>query len=162
MKTNLVYFLNALYYRSWKNWSESVIYWSKRVPRPFKMTYKKKKNMVLTIREIKDYRHGRIIGLYEQYFRDLWGFFILPYNFGLFVALQSIIPSTFLPYILAFICIIISYRPIEKYVFSHNRYVKYFKEFEKKDEAWHWKWKIIARLFTFITYLVFIAGVLGV
>ena len=37
--------------------------------------------------------------------------------------------------------ICISYIPAYKAVFSDDRYLQYFKQFEKEDEAWHKKWK---------------------
>ena len=43
--------------------------------------------------------------------------------------------------------IILGYIPAYKAVFTNDRYLKYFKKFEKKDEAWHKKWKRRTTLF---------------
>ena len=37
--------------------------------------------------------------------------------------------------------------PAYNAVFVKDRYLKYFKKFEKKDERWHEKWKWITFLF---------------
>lgn len=37
--------------------------------------------------------------------------------------------------------ICVSYIPAYKAVFSDDRYLQYFKQFEKEDEAWHKTWK---------------------
>ena len=41
----------------------------------------------------------------------------------------------------------IFYIPAYQAVFSKDRYLKYFKQFEKKDKPWHQKWKRITILF---------------
>ncbi len=40
-----------------------------------------------------------------------------------------------------------------KAVFSNDKYLEYFKQFEKKDEHWHkiWKWRTKAFIFGSIT-----------
>lgn len=45
--------------------------------------------------------------------------------------------------VLIFIPIAIGYIPIYKCVFKNDRYLKFFKQFEKKDAKWHKKWKWI-------------------
>ena len=37
--------------------------------------------------------------------------------------------------------------PVNKAVFANDRYLKYFKQFEKEDEQWHRKWKRITLAF---------------
>lgn len=41
----------------------------------------------------------------------------------------------------------VCYIPVYSAVFSKDRYLKYFKQFEKKDEQWHKKWRRITILF---------------
>lgn len=43
--------------------------------------------------------------------------------------------------------IIVGYIPAYKAVFYKDRYLEYFKEFRKKDDSWHKKWKWISRAF---------------
>lgn len=45
------------------------------------------------------------------------------------------------------ISIIAGYIPAYKAVFYKDRYLEYFKEFRKKDERWHKKWKWISGAF---------------
>lgn len=49
-------------------------------------------------------------------------------------------PNGFLMMILIGIPISLGYIPAYRAVFSGDRYLKYFKQFEKEDEAWHKKW----------------------
>lgn len=37
---------------------------------------------------------------------------------------------------------------VNKKVFKKNRYLDYFKRFERKDEQWHRKWKLITLVFS--------------
>ena len=53
----------------------------------------------------------------------------------------------------------ICYIPAYKAVFSNDRYMKYFKKFEKKDEHWHKKWKWITFLFAIGGMVTTIMGV---
>ena len=39
------------------------------------------------------------------------------------------------------ISVILGSIPTDKAVFSNDRYLEYFKKFEKEDEQWHRKWK---------------------
>ena len=41
----------------------------------------------------------------------------------------------------------ISHYKLDKAVFKKKRYLEYFKEFEKKDEKWHKKWKRLTNVF---------------
>lgn len=43
--------------------------------------------------------------------------------------------------------IILCYVPAYRAVFTKDRYIKYFKQFEKEDEQWHRKWKWITMAF---------------
>lgn len=51
------------------------------------------------------------------------------------------------------------YIPAYKAVFTNDRYLKYFKRFEKKDEQWHKKWKRITIAFCIGSVLT---GILGI
>ena len=43
--------------------------------------------------------------------------------------------------------IALGYIPAYRAVFSKDRYLNYFKQFEKEDEQWHKKWKMITWAF---------------
>ncbi len=55
--------------------------------------------------------------------------------------------NTFVILITIAIPIGICYIPAYKAVFSKDKYLQYFKQFEKKDEHWHKKWKRITTAF---------------
>lgn len=65
--------------------------------------------------------------------------------------------------ILGTICLAIpvglGYIPAYKAVYKSNRYVKYLKKFEKKDEIWHKKWKRITIAFCVGAVVIAILGV---
>lgn len=41
----------------------------------------------------------------------------------------------------------LGYIPAYKAVFSHDRYLIFFKQFERKDNKWYRKWKIRSMIF---------------
>ena len=55
----------------------------------------------------------------------------------------------------SFIPIEICYIPAYNAVFAKDRYLKYFKQFEKQDEHWHKRWKRITLLFCIGSVLMF-------
>lgn len=54
--------------------------------------------------------------------------------------------------------IAIGYIPIYKTVFSNDIYLKYYKQFEKKDNYWHKKWKWITTVFCIGGILITVIG----
>lgn len=48
----------------------------------------------------------------------------------------------------AFIPVIVFSIPVHKAVFSKDRYLVYFKQFEKKDRRWHKKWSRITTAYS--------------
>ena len=55
--------------------------------------------------------------------------------------------------------IAICYIPAYKAVFSKDKYLKYFKQFEKKDASWHKKWKWITIAFCVGSVVSTIGGI---
>ena len=53
------------------------------------------------------------------------------------------------------------YIPANKVVFSDDRYLKYFKEFEKMDKSWHRKWVMITWAFCVGGILAFFGGIIA-
>ena len=51
------------------------------------------------------------------------------------------------------------YIPAYKAVFSNDRYLKYFKQFEKEDAKWHKKWKQITWIFCIGSVVFTIGGI---
>lgn len=54
--------------------------------------------------------------------------------------------------------IVICYIPAYKAVFSDDKYLKYFKQFEKEDKQWHKKWKRITIVFCVGALLTLVIG----
>lgn len=53
----------------------------------------------------------------------------------------------------------ICYIPFYKALYTKDRYLKYFKRFEKEDEQWHRKWSRITTLFCVGAILMFVGGI---
>ena len=61
--------------------------------------------------------------------------------------------------ILVAIPVELGYIPAYRAVFANNRYLQYFKQFEKEDEQWHRKWKRITCFFCIGSVVTFFSGV---
>lgn len=64
-----------------------------------------------------------------------------------------------LAWIVLLIPMALGYIPAYMAVFYKDRYLKYYKIFEKKDAKWHKKWKHISNAFCIGGILMFILGV---
>ncbi len=67
--------------------------------------------------------------------------------------------------VLSIVIVTLVYGPLDRMVFRNDRYVKYFKKFEKRDDEWLKKWKRIALLFKiggWISGLIGFFSVLGI
>ena len=55
--------------------------------------------------------------------------------------------------------ILLFYIPAYRAVFSKDRYLEYFKQFEKEDEQWHKKWKWITIVFCVGSVMTTLMGI---
>ena len=53
------------------------------------------------------------------------------------------------------------YMPANEAIFADDRYLEYFKEFEKMDKSWHRKWVIITWAFCVGGILAFFGGIIA-
>ena len=53
------------------------------------------------------------------------------------------------------------YIPAYKAVFTRDRYLIYFKKFEREDNEWHKKWKYITILFLAGSIVMVLLGILA-
>ena len=53
------------------------------------------------------------------------------------------------------------YIPLYKALYANDRYLKYFRKFEKEDERWHKKWSRITTLFCVGAALMFVGGIVA-
>lgn len=72
---------------------------------------------------------------------------------------DNVLGDNFVRMLILAIPIIIGFIPVDKAVFSNDVYLKYFREFEKKDEDWHRKWKWITAAFVILSVITFFGGV---
>ena len=56
----------------------------------------------------------------------------------------------------------LAYIPAYNAVFKKDKYLAYFKQFEKEDEQWHKKWKRKTMLFCFGGTTIFILGIVTI
>ncbi|MFW5560557.1 MAG: hypothetical protein ACOCOB_03670 [Prevotella sp.] len=168
MKTKFEYAMNAIHYTLYKEevWS------NKKIGQiancliavlsyiPFIRKYKKENNNQQE-KELYDLFYGKEKGLSISLAHHLFGAFYSGYPMLLsFIIVGFIIRyckegQDIAIFMASFIPIGICYIPAYNAVFAKDRYLKYFKQFEKQDENWHKRWKRITLLFCIGSVLMF-------
>lgn len=99
---------------------------------------------------------GLIIGLvtFILLISFFFSFLLMPFIFKEGGDLHNIVNL-----ILVAIPVELGYIPAYRAVFANNRYLQYFKQFEKEDEQWHRKWKRITCFFCIGSVVTFFSGV---
>ena len=159
MESNkFAYFLNAVHYFIYLEeiWSNKKI--EKIILSFFSILFSEKYMQKINDRqknkELKDFRYGNKWGLSIGVAHYWFGYFYSCYP-GFFSWLLLGIASRMygdemkgmvVMLIIAF-PISLGYIPAYRAVFSKDRYLKYFKQFEKENEQWHKKWKMITWAF---------------
>ena len=174
MNENFEYFLNAVHYMIYKEqvWSSKKIQKTVNylisiiIKIPFIGKYKKENNEQ-ELKELNKFYYGKKSGLSISVAHHLFGTFYscYPMLFS-FILIGFIIryckeEQDIAILMASFIPIGICYIPAYKAVFAKDRYLKYFKQFEKQDEHWHKRWKRITLLFCIGSVLMFFVS-LGV
>lgn len=161
--SKLEYFLNAIHYCLWLREMKSGSNARKIVnvlfaPIPkylFTKAYKEKyykrlpKEQKKVVSFFNNRENGYYIGranhwfgyLYSSYF-VFFSFLLMPFIFKAGGDMHNITTL-----ILLALPVVLGYIPADKAVFTNDRYLKYFKQFEKEDERWHRKWKRITLVF---------------
>ena len=158
MESNkFAYFLNAVHYFIYLEeiWSNKKI--EKIILSFFSILFSEKYMQKINDRqknkELKDFRYGNKWGLsigvahywfgyfYSGYFMFL-SFVLLGIPDGIFGGVNLIVATAIIALPIA-----LGYIPAYRAVFSKDRYLNYFKQFEKEDEQWHKKWKMITWAF---------------
>ena len=152
------YFLNAVHYFIYLEeiWSNKKI--EKIILSFFSILFSEKYMQKINDRqknkELKDFRYGNKWGLSIGVAHYWFGYFYSCYP-GFFSWLLLGIASRMygdemkgmvVMLIIAF-PISLGYIPAYRAVFSKDHYLKYFKQFEKENEQWHKKWKMITWAF---------------
>lgn len=161
--SKLEYFLNAIHYCLWLNEKKFGNFAGRVVetllaPIPkylFTKVYKEKyykrlpKEQKKVVSFFNNRENGYYIGranhwfgyLYSSYF-VFFSFLLMPFIFKAGGDMHNITTL-----ILLALPVVLGYIPAYKAVFTNDRYLKYFKQFEKEDERWHRKWKRITLVF---------------
>lgn len=163
MKKKFEYFLNAIHYCLWLADVRFDDFMGKIVdvmlsPIPqylFTKKYKKKyeERLGREQKNINRFFYDKETGYHIGWANHWYGFFYSGYPVIIsFIFLGFILRYTDILTPLARVVIIglpigLCYIPAYRAVFSNDRYLMYFKHFEKKDERWHRKWRWITIAF---------------
>ena len=168
------YFLNAVHYCIYLEeiWSTKkfegvilkVLHYLSRLF-AFESFYKRKTDAYNKNSELKEYMYGKnwgqSIGLAHHFFGYFYSGYPVFFSFvlGGFALKLFDSPSNIVKLVLLAIPIGLCYIPAYKAVFTNDRYLKYFKQFEKEDEQWHKKWKRITIAFCVGSVIVTLLGI---
>lgn len=129
-----------------------------------KKKYEKRVEELRKNKEVQEYFYGKESGQAIGIAHHWFGFFYSAYPGFFSWILIGIADRTFgdlneLYFLLIFLFPIgICYIPAYKAVFTDDKYLKYFKQFEKKDNLWHKKWKRITVAFCIGAILIEVIG----
>ena len=174
MNKKIEYFLNAVHYCIYREeiWSMKKVdngvlrimhYLS--VLFSFENFYNKKVDERKRDKALWNYMYGKNVGVSIGLAHHWFGYFYSCYSIFLSFVLLGIPDGMFggvnLIVAMAIIALPIGlcYIPAYRAVFSKDRYLKYFKQFEKEDEQWHKKWKRITWLFCIGSVVFAIGGI---
>lgn len=162
-ENNIEYFLNAVHYCMWHYEKESGRLLEKIInvlfapiqkyvfTKSFKVKYYK--HLRKEQKETQCFFYGSRNGLSIGNANHDFGYFYSGYSIFLSFVLIGIADRFFgslhslVVLLLLALPVGLCYIPAYSAVFSNDRYLKYFKQFEKKDERWHEKWRRITILF---------------
>ena len=160
MKPKFEYFLNAVHYCIFLSQLRLNAFFDKYVGLPFArmleffMSEKGKRrfrlNQQRSKKELDDFfcskEAGFCIGLAHHFFGYFSTCYLGYFSFtfcGLYKYLTGEFSHGLLKVIIMGIPIAIGFVPFHKAVFAGDRYLEFFREFEKRDEVWRRKWKWI-------------------
>ena len=172
---NFEYFLNAIHYSLWIGDMKFGDFMGKVVdillsPIPkylFTKEYRKKyyERRQREQKKIDKFFYDKEYGYHIGWAHHWFGYFYSGYSIFLSFVLLGIPDGMFggvnLIVAMAIIALPIGlcYIPAYRAVFSKDRYLKYFKQFEKEDEQWHKKWKRITWVFCIGSVVFAIGGI---
>ncbi len=170
------YFLNAVHYCLWR---ADISFTERYINRPIlgmmrtcikllpessreKYTRRMEKNISETSRFYFDRKSGLHIGFANHFF----GYFYSGYP-GSISFILAVIPfklfnmyNYFVSLLTIMIPIGLAYIPAYKAVFSNDKYLEYYKKFEREDSQWHKKWEKITLLFCLGSVTAIIIGII--
>ena len=131
---------------------------------PFIGKYKKENN-VQKAKELDNFYYGNKTGLSISVAHHLFGYFYSCYpgllSFVLLGISDGVSESVnrIVTLLLVALPIVLCYIPAYRAVFFKDRYLRYFKQFEKENEQWHKKWKLITIAFCIGSVVITIGGI---
>ena len=174
MNFKFEYFLNAIHYNIYLE----EVWTNKKVNKlvnglfavifriPFIRKYRKKYDGQKA-KELDDFYYGNKAGLSISVAHYCFGYFYSGYPAFLSFILIGIADKKIgnlnvLMFVLLFaIPIGLCYIPAYQAVFTKDCYLKYFREFEKKDRQWHRKWKWITISFCIGSMIMTLMGIVA-
>ena len=162
--SRFAYFLNAVHYCIWRGdikvrlLLDKVIGGCLLVFATLFLTKKYKVRLYAHVanheKETQDYFYNKKNGFHIRWAHHRFGAFYSCYSVFLSFVIAGILIRNFVAVINPAFMIVISiipigacYIPAYKAVFTNDRYLKYFKQFEKEDKRWHKKWALITWAF---------------
>jgi len=170
------YFLNAVHYCIWLheiwigNFIHKLVFGSIRLFAKYMCSRNCQERLYayLAMREqqLYEFKYDKKKGLYIGWakykfdyiyscYPGFLSFVILGLIYKNYGAVNHVIAMTTL-----LVTIVICYIPAYKAVFADNRYLKYFKQFEKEDNRWHKKWTLITWIFCVGGIVIEIFGII--
>ena len=157
-RNKFAYFLNAVHYFIYLEeiWSNKKI--EKIILSFFSILFSEKYMQKINDRqknqELKDFRYGNKWGLSIGVAHYWFGYLYSCYPGFFSWLLLGIASRVYGDEVKGMVVLLIfsfpvalGYIPAYRAVFSKDRYLNYFKQFEKEDEQWHKKWKLITWAF---------------
>lgn len=173
IRSKIEYFLNAVLYFLWffhKRVGQYTDRLISLIPKYFFTDNFRKKyneNMIKEKPRLDEFynnkKNGFYIGMADYWFDSFYYLYSCAISFiiaGCFIKRDGKIDGVTTSMIVFIIIGISAILPL-KMIFIKDRYLKYFKEFEKEDEHWHKKWKRITIAFCIGGVITFLSG-LGV
>lgn len=169
------YFLNAVHYCIWLheiwigNFIHKLVFGSIRLFAKYMCSRNCQERLYayLAMREqqLYEFKYDKKKGLYIGWANHKFGYIYSCYPGFLSFVILGLMHSSYgkLSFVIAmlmiFIPIGIGYIPAYKAVFFNDRYLVYFKKFEKESKEWHRKWKRITWAFCIGAVIISMCGI---
>ncbi len=169
------YFLNVMHYCIWlhaisySNFMHKLVFGSIRLFARYMCSRNCQERLYayLAMREqqLYEFKYDKKKGLYIGWANHKFGYIYSCYPGFLSFVILGLMHSSYgkLSFVIAmlmiFIPIGIGYIPAYKAVFFNDRYLVYFKKFEKESKEWHRKWKRITWAFCIGAVIISMCGI---
>ncbi len=175
VEDRFAYFLNAVHYCIWLheiwigNFIHKLVFGSIRLFARYMCSRNCQERLYayLAMREqqLYEFKYDKKKGLYIGWANHKFGYIYSCYPGFLSFVILGLMHSSYgkLSFVIAmlmiFIPIGIGYIPAYKAVFFNDRYLVYFKKFEKESKEWHRKWKRITWAFCIGAVIISMCGI---